>query len=296
MKITVLDGYAANPGDLSWDGISQFGELTVYDRTPDELIIEHIADNDIVIDIEPAVLDDDIATGLDVDSVIVVQERLDIQVPYANAVTIQQMDHPERGVPYGESVQAHVAALPQTDELRTQIRILQPCHVASAKRNVLLTPFVQRTLGLRLAFRDGPPPFPSEHDRRKDTLSSNRDIRRPLGEDEAPSALRRCVVRDVRAREQHCAIGQLKRHIALQHERLHLMHSRRDDDSSADLSNLRQLSRQVKLLPYRIVKLHIALPATQRYRRATDRAIFFPDGNDDHLTKREPKSKPQPSF
>lgn len=33
MKIVVLDGYTANPGDLSWDGLRAFGELFVYDRT-----------------------------------------------------------------------------------------------------------------------------------------------------------------------------------------------------------------------------------------------------------------------
>lgn len=34
MKIVILDGYTENPGDLSWDGIAQYGDLTVYDRTP----------------------------------------------------------------------------------------------------------------------------------------------------------------------------------------------------------------------------------------------------------------------
>ncbi len=34
MKIVVLDGYTENPGDLSWEGLSVFGSLTVYDRTP----------------------------------------------------------------------------------------------------------------------------------------------------------------------------------------------------------------------------------------------------------------------
>jgi glycerate dehydrogenase len=34
MKITVLDGYALNPGDLSWEALAQLGELQVYDRTP----------------------------------------------------------------------------------------------------------------------------------------------------------------------------------------------------------------------------------------------------------------------
>ena len=33
MKIVVLDGYSANPGDLSWDELKAMGEVTVYDRT-----------------------------------------------------------------------------------------------------------------------------------------------------------------------------------------------------------------------------------------------------------------------
>ena len=31
MKIVVLDGCAANSGDISWDSIVKYGELTVYD-------------------------------------------------------------------------------------------------------------------------------------------------------------------------------------------------------------------------------------------------------------------------
>lgn len=34
MKITVLDGYTLNPGDLNWEALQQSGDLTVYDRTP----------------------------------------------------------------------------------------------------------------------------------------------------------------------------------------------------------------------------------------------------------------------
>lgn len=33
MKIVVLDGYTENPGDLSWSGFEELGQLTVYDRT-----------------------------------------------------------------------------------------------------------------------------------------------------------------------------------------------------------------------------------------------------------------------
>lgn len=39
MTIVVLDGYVANPGDLSWDGLKELGDLTVYERTsPDEVL------------------------------------------------------------------------------------------------------------------------------------------------------------------------------------------------------------------------------------------------------------------
>ncbi|SHF77881.1 glycerate dehydrogenase [Mariniphaga anaerophila] len=40
MKIVVLDGYTLNPGDLSWEGINQQGECTVYDRTSPDKTVE----------------------------------------------------------------------------------------------------------------------------------------------------------------------------------------------------------------------------------------------------------------
>jgi glycerate dehydrogenase len=49
MKIVILDGYTENPGDLSWEGFENLGELTVYDRTPVEKTIERIGDADIVL-------------------------------------------------------------------------------------------------------------------------------------------------------------------------------------------------------------------------------------------------------
>ena len=36
MKIVILDGYALNPGDLSYEPLRQFGKLTIYDRTDTE--------------------------------------------------------------------------------------------------------------------------------------------------------------------------------------------------------------------------------------------------------------------
>ena len=49
MKIIILDGYTENPGDLSWDGFSALGDLTVYDRTPPEDVAERIGDAQIVL-------------------------------------------------------------------------------------------------------------------------------------------------------------------------------------------------------------------------------------------------------
>lgn len=43
-KIVVLDGYAENPGDLSWTGFERFGRVTVYDRSAPETVVERIGD------------------------------------------------------------------------------------------------------------------------------------------------------------------------------------------------------------------------------------------------------------
>lgn len=48
MKIVVLDGYTLNPGDLTWDGLKQLGELTVYDRTSVEQIVEKVGAAEVV--------------------------------------------------------------------------------------------------------------------------------------------------------------------------------------------------------------------------------------------------------
>ena len=49
MKITVLDGYTLNPGDLDWGAMAAFGDLTVYDRTPADKTVERAIGSEIVI-------------------------------------------------------------------------------------------------------------------------------------------------------------------------------------------------------------------------------------------------------
>ena len=64
MKIVVLDGYAANPGDLSWDGLEELGQCAIHDRTPDEKVVERAADADAVLT-NKTVLDADNLAKLD---------------------------------------------------------------------------------------------------------------------------------------------------------------------------------------------------------------------------------------
>lgn len=49
MKIVVLDGYTLNPGDLSWDGLKQLGEVVIYDRTPKEKVLERSKDAEVIL-------------------------------------------------------------------------------------------------------------------------------------------------------------------------------------------------------------------------------------------------------
>lgn len=49
MKIVVLDGYAMNPGDMSWEALKSLGEIVIYDRSSQSEIEERIVDADIVL-------------------------------------------------------------------------------------------------------------------------------------------------------------------------------------------------------------------------------------------------------
>ena len=50
MNIVILDAYTSNPGDLSWEKFEALGNLTVYDYTPNDKIVERCKDADAVID------------------------------------------------------------------------------------------------------------------------------------------------------------------------------------------------------------------------------------------------------
>ncbi len=49
MNIVVLDGFTANPGDLSWDELKALGNVTVYDRTSPNETVARAAEADVVL-------------------------------------------------------------------------------------------------------------------------------------------------------------------------------------------------------------------------------------------------------
>ena len=49
MKIVVLDGYAANPGDLSWNDLKALGECTIYDRTTPDEVLSRAEDAEVLL-------------------------------------------------------------------------------------------------------------------------------------------------------------------------------------------------------------------------------------------------------
>lgn len=56
MRIVVLDGYSLNPGDLSWEPLKRFGEVTVWNRTSKEEILERARGAEILM-VNKTVLD-----------------------------------------------------------------------------------------------------------------------------------------------------------------------------------------------------------------------------------------------
>src|ERR671912_527790 len=49
MKIVILDGYALNPGDLSWGALQKLANVEVHDRTPESDVVTRAADAEMVL-------------------------------------------------------------------------------------------------------------------------------------------------------------------------------------------------------------------------------------------------------
>lgn len=105
MKIVALDGYAANPGDLSWNELKNIGECTIYDRTSPEEVLERAAGAEIVLT-NKVVLDADtiaalpelkyigvLATGYNIVDVAAAKERgiIVANIPAYSTDSVSQM-------------------------------------------------------------------------------------------------------------------------------------------------------------------------------------------------------------
>ncbi len=62
-KIVILDGYVANPGDISWENITQHSETTIYDRTPSNEVFNRAKGAHILV-VNKTVLDEEMITQL----------------------------------------------------------------------------------------------------------------------------------------------------------------------------------------------------------------------------------------
>ena len=49
MNICILDGYTTNPGDVSWAPLEALGNVTIYEFTQPEEIVERAKDAEILI-------------------------------------------------------------------------------------------------------------------------------------------------------------------------------------------------------------------------------------------------------
>lgn len=94
MRIVVLDGYTLNPGDLDWGPLKALGDVTIYNRTPEELILERSKEADILLTNKTPLRKDILsqlpslkcivvlATGYDI---IDVAEAKNLNIPVCNA-------------------------------------------------------------------------------------------------------------------------------------------------------------------------------------------------------------------
>lgn len=105
MKIVVLDGFAANPGDLNWEGVKALGECVIYDRTAPEEVLERakgaevVLTNKVVISAEHMAALPDLkyigvlATGYNIIDIVAAKERgiIVTNIPAYSTPSVGQM-------------------------------------------------------------------------------------------------------------------------------------------------------------------------------------------------------------
>jgi glycerate dehydrogenase len=99
-KIVVLDGYTANPGDLTWESLHRLGELTVHDRTAPADVVSRAAGAEIVLTNKTVITADAIRSLPDLKMVSVLATGFNIvDVAAAKARGIPVCNVPEYSTP-----------------------------------------------------------------------------------------------------------------------------------------------------------------------------------------------------
>ncbi len=123
MKMVCLDGYTLNPGDNPWDAVEALGDLTVYDRTPADLIVERATGADIILTNKTLLAADTLAQLPDLKFITVLATGYNIvDTEAARAQNIRVSNIPIYGT---DTVAQYVFAL-----------LLDRCHTARKRRTM----------------------------------------------------------------------------------------------------------------------------------------------------------------
>ncbi len=90
-RIVILDGEALNPGDLSWEPLRAYGDLTVYDHTPKDLVIERIRHATVVLTNDTPITKEAIEAAPDLIYVGVMStdyDAVDVETAHTNHITV----------------------------------------------------------------------------------------------------------------------------------------------------------------------------------------------------------------
>lgn len=98
MKIIILDGYTTNPGDLSFDKLKDFGDLTVYDRTSKEEVVKRVGEAEIVITSKTPIDKETLDACQSIKFIVVLAAGYDIvDIAYAKKIGIMVSNTPAYG-------------------------------------------------------------------------------------------------------------------------------------------------------------------------------------------------------
>lgn len=94
MKIVVLDGHTTNPGDNPWDIIKALGDVTVYDRTPDDQILQRSTGTEILVTNKTPLFEETLSQLPDLQMIAVLAtgvNNIGLQAAWARGVVVSNV-------------------------------------------------------------------------------------------------------------------------------------------------------------------------------------------------------------